>query len=501
MVSRFTDDRMLPTEKDPALVLFEELKSKISQQDFETWLEGTPCQFYPPDRFVFTTQNRFRKAWMEKNFRDLARTCARAIFELEVQIEFEVGGACLSSVASAANAVPELPGRMRNRPLRSPGGVSVAQAFGGAPDNSAVGVEATSLTARDAPRPVSRRDLNPDYLFDTFVVGQSNSVSQAAAIAVCDDPAGSYNPLFIYGDSGTGKTHLLHAICHRLLECCQLRITYLSSEEFLNEFIESLADSRSSSFHTRCFDTDVLVLDDIHFLSGKERTQDELFKLFNAFLEQRKQIIFASRTSPRETPGLQGRLASRFQSGLLTRLDSPNFELRVAILLRKARLRHLDLPVEAAELIANHVQSNTREIEGALARLVNEASVRKCPLSLEAARAILSDLPNEDTSFGSVTVPQILRSIQDYYQLKPRDLLSRSKVRSIVLPRQVGMFLARQLTQLSLAEIGLHFGGRDHTTVLYALERIESLCVVNPQLRVELQVLRERILSSRAFRG
>jgi chromosomal replication initiator protein len=493
MVSRFSDDGTLHSEKDPATVLFAELRARVTPQDYETWLEGTPCRFCPPARFVFTAQNRFRRAWMEKNFRDVVRASARAVFELEAEIEFEV------------NDRPGLENPLDGLPTNSNPGANIASHVRpdveAGPSFAPVGLAVPKMrpTARGSLRPIAKSDLNPEFSFDSFVVGQSNSVAQAAAIAVCDDPAGCYNPLFIYGHPGTGKTHLLHAICHRLLESRRLRITYLSSEEFLNEFVESLADSKRGSFHSKCMDTDVLVLDDVHFLSGKERTQDELFKVFNVFLEEGKQVILASRNFPRDIPGLQGRLASRFQSGLLTPLDTPNYELRVAILLRKARIRRLDLSMEAAELIAHQAPENTRELEGAFARVVSEAAIRNCPLDLESTRLALRDLPRSESGLRTIGIPQILRAVQEYYQIKARDLLSRCKARSLVLPRHVGMYLARQLTQLSLAEIGVSFGGRDHTTVIYAQERIQLLMESDPKVREDVQVLRDRLSSPRAY--
>ncbi len=494
MVSRFHEDGLVSSSTEPVALLYEELRTRLSQQDFKTWLECTPCRFYPPDRFVLTTPNRFRKAWMEKNFRDLLRSSARTIFELEVQIEFEVGSLAVSTVEGSRAHFEEHfpPADVERRDSEAP---HPPESVGRAPTMARS--EHRSFDVSPLPPPIARKGLNSEFLFDTFVVGPSNNVAHAAAIAICDDLASSYNPLFVYGETGTGKTHLLHAICHRLLDATHLRIDYLSSEEFLNRFIESIAAPGHRPLQKDTLDTDVLVLDDIQFLAGKEKTQDQLFRLFHHLMEQRKQIIVSSRTSPRETTGFQGRLTSRFQSGLVTRLEAPNFELRVAILLRKARLRHLNLSVEVAEFLATETPSSARELEGALARVINAAATQGSPLDLSTARAALKDSLNEDRSFGTITVSHILRAVQDYYQLKPKDLLSRSKVRSVVLPRQIGMFLARELTQLSLEEIGMHFGGRDHTTVLYAQDRIELLKGSNAQIKGDLLALRDHILSGK----
>lgn len=469
MVSRLPRDGRISPEKDPARILYEEVQHRISHQDFETWLLATPCDFVPPDRFVLTAPNKFRKAWMEKNFLGLLHSCAQSLFEFKPQIEFEVRPEAIPPSTDRLH-------RIHNFPHSS-----------------------TPTIPAEAPKSsrVTHKELNAEFTFDNFVVGPPNRVAQAAAIAVCDDLGRSYNPLFVYGEPGVGKTHLLHAICHRLIKLERLKITYLSSEEFLNQFITSVMSSTRESFRSSCRETDVLVLDDIQFLAQKEKTQDELFHTFNVLMEEKKQIILSSRSSPRETAGLQGRLASRFQWGLVTRMDIPNFELRVAILLSKARRRHVDLPIEVAEFIAENLTESIRELEGALARITTVASLKAGPINLAAAQQCLHEILTQDPVTGTITVAQILEAVQRHYHLKPKDLLARSKVRSRVLPRQVGMYLTRRLTQLSLEEIGMHFGGRDHTTVLYSAERIEHLQKTNTQVRRDVRELKDRIESTR----
>jgi len=409
---------------------------------------------------------------MEKNFLGLLHSCAQSLFEFKPRIEFEVSPAQLPFSTDRLHRIHSLP----------PSGVPAPPVAPTEPSKS--------------PR-VTRKELNGEFTFENFVVGPPNRVAQAAAIAVCDDPGRSYNPLFVYGEPGIGKTHLLHAICHRLMKLEHLKITYLSSEEFLNQFITSVMNSDRESFRSSCRDTDVLVLDDIQFLSRKEKTQDELFHTFNVLMENHRQIILSSRSSPRETAGLQGRLASRFQWGLVTRMDCPNFELRVAILLQKARIRHVDLPIEVAEFIGENFTESIRELEGALARIASVASMNATPINLDSAQQCLNEILTQDPVTGTITVAQILEAVQRYYNLKPKDLLARSKVRSRVLPRQIGMYLARRLTQLSLEEIGMHFGGRDHTTVLYAADRIENLQKTNAQIRRDVHQLKDRIASTR----
>jgi chromosomal replication initiator protein len=337
-------------------------------------------------------------------------------------------------------------------------------------------------------------ELNPRFRFENFVVGPSNRVAHAAAIAVSELPAKTYNPLFIHGQPGVGKTHLIHAMAHRIQASSRLRVGYISSVDLVQPDLPPQAGS-ADGFRSQCRSLDVLILDDIQFLSTKERGQLELFHAINEFLESQKQIIFASRSHPRDTAGIQERLASRLQWGLVACVEPPGFETRVSILLRKAHLRQREIPLEVAEFMANHLRDSVRELEGALLRVFSLAEFRGCSVDLEVARAALHDLLTEERHAGTVTIATILRIVQDYYGVKPKDFLSRSKVRSLTLARHVGMYLSRHLTQLSLQEIGMHFGGRDHTTVLYAEDRISRMRSTHPQISADLQVLKNRILS------
>lgn len=494
MVSRFSPDGSIPPGSDPAKLLYEEARGRIREQDFDTWLRGTPCEFHPPDRFILTAPNRFRLAWMEKNFRELLRTCARSLFDIEVRIEFEV-----HATRPPAALDPE--------PLyaRASNGGSLASLLGSLPltlsERGAPDVPVSSCHASGAlqdSRPNLAKFLKPEFTFDNFVAGPSNRLALAAAITVCDAPGKAYNPLFLHGEPGVGKTHLLHAICHRILETTRLRLTYLTSETFLNKFVAAVLDSDREAFRRHCLETDVLVLDDIHNLSNKEKTQEELFHVFNQLIESNKHVILSSAFSPHATAGIHARLTSRFQLGLTSQVDAPDFELRVAILFRKARLQGVELPAHVAEFIASRMKTSVRELEGALHRVTSIAALRNSPLDLETAREALQDVFTNSDSSGTITVAEILRVVQDYYHLKPREILARSKVRSIVLPRQIGMFLARELTQLSLEEIGAHFGGRDHTTVLYARDRIETLRQSNPKVQSDIQAIRSRLSASRS---
>jgi chromosomal replication initiator protein len=426
---------------------------------------------------------------MEKNFGDLLRSCARTLFGEDLHIDFEVG----ELPPGASSPEQEDP-----KHLEHGGEAKRAELL----ERSKTGGVPFPKHREDSPSPkkvkaLQRRELNSDFTFETFVVGPSNRVAHAASIAVSDYPGKTYNPLFIYGESGVGKTHLLHAICHRILATTRLRIAYLTSEDFLNQYIASVVDSNLDHFRSQCRDTDVLVIDDLQFLSSKDKTQDELFHTFNVLMEEQKQMILSSRSSPGDATGIQDRLTSRLRWGLVTRMEAPMFETRVAILVRKARWKNYELPMDVAEFVAAHVGGNVRELEGALSCVLSVASFQKAQLNLAVAKDALSETLVEEKSTGAVTIANILQAVESYYQVKPKDLLCRTKVRSIVFPRQVGMFLARELTQLSLAEIGMHFGGRDHTTVLYATERIHEILQANPAIRRDIQVLKSRISADR----
>jgi chromosomal replication initiator protein len=475
--------------RDPPLVLYEEVRGRIGERDFETWFRGTSCDFLSPDRFVITAPNRFRQAWVEKHYRETLLNSARILFDIEPRLEFRVSEAVPrepSAGAAAGTRAAGTPAAPSSGPARP--------APAGARSKVEPGAPASPL---DTPS-LRPRDLNPEFTFENFVTGPSNRVAHAAAIAVAERPGTCYNPLFVYGDLGVGKTHLLHALCHRLLRSGRIRIAYFTSEAFVSQFVASMSDSSLDAFRAQCRSADVLVVDDVQFFAKKERSQEELFHTLNDLLEAKKQVIVSSICSPRETSGIHERLTSRFRSGLLTRLERPDFETRVAILLGKARARNHVISTEVAEYVARHLTS-LREIEGALARLVHLASLRQCAPDLATARLALQEILEEDRVAGGVTIAQILQAVQDFFGLKARELLSRSKVRGLVYARQIGMFLARELTPLSLEEIGMHFGGRDHTTVLYALERVDAMLQARPQVRSEIQLLKSRIAAQDYF--
>src|SRR5436190_20297357 len=316
--------------------------------------------------------------------------------------------------------------------------------------------------------------LNAKYTFDTFVVGSSNQFAHAAGLAVAEKPSKAYNPLFLYGGVGLGKTHLMHAIGHMIkLSNRQLRLTYVSTEKFTNEVINAIRYDKMLSFNERYRNNDVLLIDDIQFIAGKERTQEVFFHTFNSLYDTHKQIIISADCPPREIPTLEERLHSRFEWGLIADIQPPDLETKVAILKRKADLDRVKLPDNVALFIASKIKSNIRELEGSLVRLTAYASLKGLPVDLDLAHEVLRSIIAEESS--GVTVELIQKTIAAYYGLKVADLKSKNNSRKVAVPRQVAMYLCKTLTKSSFPEIGREFGGKHHTTVMHSVDKIEQL--------------------------
>lgn len=320
--------------------------------------------------------------------------------------------------------------------------------------------------------------INPDYGFENFVLGPSNRLAHAAALGVAANPGRAYNPYFVHGDVGLGKTHLLQAICLKVLENQpSARIYYTSCEGFMTQFVDAVQAGEMSAFRHRFRDVDVLVIDDIHFLAKRDRSQEEFFHTFNSLYQAHKQIVLSSDAPPEEIPDLEERLVSRFKWGLVTTISAPDYETRIEILRNKARLRGLELPADVLAFIATRIDSNIRELEGAIVKVQVLASVEKKPIDLPlAAQALGEPLGRADRQ---LQIQTIISAVTDFYGVKITDLQSKRRQRSIALPRQVCMYLARKHTRFSLEEIGGYFGGRDHTTVMHAVKTIEGRCEVD----------------------
>ena len=340
--------------------------------------------------------------------------------------------------------------------------------------------------------------INPDYGFDQFVIGPNNQMAHAAAVAVAENPGHAYNPLFIHGGVGLGKTHLLQAICLKIKQIHPGTVMhYVSCDGFMTQFMSAVQSGRMVEFRHTFRDVDLLVVDDIHFLAKRDRTQEEFFHTFNSLYQGNKQIILSSDAPPEEIPDLEERMVSRFLWGLVVKVDKPGYETRVEILKRKAHNRGLDLPDEVAAEIAHHIDNNIRELEGAITKLQIVSSIEKHPIDLGLTqRALGSEFTSSTVISGTgPTIEQIISEVAQFFHLKRTDLLGKRRHKSVAHPRQVGMYLTRQNTKHSLEEIGAHFGGRDHTTVMHAVRTISKKCKDDTELLSQIRTLETRLRS------
>ncbi len=338
----------------------------------------------------------------------------------------------------------------------------------------------------------TRTRLNPKYIFENFVVGQNNNLAHAAAVAVAESPGNAYNPLFIYGGVGLGKTHLMHAVGHSVAQRFpEKKIEYVSTETFTNELINAIREDRMTEFRDRYRSVDLLLVDDIQFIAGKERTQEEFFHTFNALYEARKQIILSSDRPPKDILTLEARLRSRFEWGLITDIQPPDLETRVAILKMNSEYRNMRIPEEVLEYIAKQITSNIRELEGALMRVIAYASLNGVQLSKAVAVKALSDV--FAASEAGLTPEEILKAVAEHYNLKLEEIRGAGRRKEVVIPRQIAMYLIREMTHASLPEIGQFFDGRDHTTVLYAIQKIQESLDTDSSLQQAIKNIKERL--------
>ena len=348
--------------------------------------------------------------------------------------------------------------------------------------------------------PGTESRLNERYTFETFVIGSSNRFAHAAAFAVAESPAKAYNPLFIYGDSGLGKTHLLHSIGHYSMGLYPgIRVRYVSSEEFTNDFINSIATNRTQAFQARYRDVDVLLIDDIQFLSGKDSTQEAFFHTFNTLHDHNKQVVITSDLAPRQLTGFEDRMRSRFEQGLITDVQIPDLETRIAILRKRAQNDDLQVPDDILEFMASKVSSNIRELEGTLIRVTAFASLTRAPVDMALVQTVLKDLITLDED--NVIAPgDIIEAVANYFKLSTDDLFGSSRSQQIAGARQIAMYLCRELTSLSLPKIGQLFGGRDHTTVMYANKKISELMKERRSIYNQVTELTSRIKQEQRYR-
>lgn len=429
------------------------INTKLSKPSFDTWFKATKVVSIDDHSIVISAPTTFAVEWLESRYTKLVATTVYEYLGKQVDVSFVI----------EESAPPEQP-----------------------------------AVYKEPQAPVQTEDsishmLNPKYTFDTFVIGSGNRFAHAASLAVAEAPARAYNPLFLYGGVGLGKTHLMHAIGHYILEHSpSSKVVYISSEKFTNEFINAIRDNRAESFRNKYRNIDILLIDDIQFIAGKESTQEEFFHTFNALHEERKQIIISSDRPPKEIPTLEERLRSRFEWGLITDIQPPDLETRIAILRKKAKAENLDIPNEAMMYIANQIDTNIRELEGALIRVVAYSSLINQDITTHLAAEALKDIiPSSRPKM--ITIQDIQQRVGEYFNLKMEDFKARKRTKAIAFPRQIAMYLSRELTDFSLPKIGDAFGGRDHTTVIHAHEKISQQIKNDQELNKVINNITEKI--------
>jgi len=430
------------------------VEGKVGRHSFYTWFR--PTTFLSEDRSSITVSvpNSMFIDWLPRHY---SPVLAEALAEVKRP------GVTVNFVAeSSADAPPIQLGPNETAASEQPGTVRYPAAVGSNAMHDASGAQGAVV------------GLNPRYTFDTFIVGSSNQFAHAACRAVAEAPSRSYNPLFIYGGVGLGKTHLMHAVGQYVVQHNRsLRLTYISSERFMNEMINAVRYDRVLDFRERYRSVDVLLVDDIQFLAGKEGTQTEFFHTFNALYDSQKQIVLSSDCPPHEIPALEERLRSRFEWGLIADIQSPDLETKVAILKKKAETEAVPLPDNVAMYIAGKIKSNIRELEGSLIRLIAYASLTGQELSLSLAQEVLKNIIDHEEK--AVTIDAIQKFVAEYYNLKLVELKSRNNSKSVAMPRQIAMYLCKSLTHASLPEIGRSFGGKHHSTVIHSIRKVEAL--------------------------
>jgi len=429
------------------------LRERLGKQNFETWIKPLHFSSRSKDEIYLEVPNKFFRDWLTEHFIVQIQEVLAELVHHHVKINLGV-----------------------NRQLQA----------------TRVFEQPEKREEREREKPQRPNNLIPKYTFENFVIGASNQFAHAACMAVANQPGDHYNPLFIYGGVGLGKTHLVNAIGHRAAAQRQgLKVVYLSSESFMNELIGSLRRDRMDEFKTKFRNIDILILDDVQFIAGKERTQEEFFHTFNSLYESHKQIVITSDKFPKEIPGLEDRLRNRFEWGLIADIQPPDMETRVAILQKKAETEAIDLPHDVAIFLASNIDSNVRELEGSLTRLGAFSSLTKSVITVDLAKEVLHNtlrgVRNE------ITVEGIQKTICEYFNLKVGDLKAKRRTQNIALPRQMAMYLCRKHTETSFPVIGNKFGGRDHSTVIHASRAIERRIKEDPHMQMTIEKLERNL--------
>ena len=444
------------------------IREKVTKQNFETWIKPIQISSIGEGQVSLVVPNRFFKNWLMENHYRIINECLTSIIGYNVKVLFIIS--------------------QENKEVSSSDNI-----------NNAKHIEQKhrSVLSLKNHRIEYHHTLNPHYSFDRFVIGSSNQFAHAAATAVAEHPAKNYNPLFIYGGVGLGKTHLINAIgllTYSLYS--DMNVLYISAEEFINELISSIRHDKMPNFREKYRNIDCLIIDDVQFIAGKDRTQEEFFHTFNTLHDSGKQIVMTSDNSPKDIPNLEERLRSRFEWGLIADIQVPEIETKIAIIEKKAQENNVILPHDAATYIAICAESNIRELEGFLTQSIAYASLTKRKIDLDLVKQVLAKMfkPTEQTN---ITVDDILKIIADHFRIKVSDLKSPNKSKKLATSRQIAMYLCRKLTKASFPDIGEKFGGRDHSTVIYADNKIKKLIETNADLKMNIQSIEDKIIKKR----
>ena len=438
------------------LEVLEILQSQISEQNFSTWIKPINPLKITGNKLTIEVPNKFIKNWLKDNYK---KTIEETLYKVGTDnyiIDIKVN--------------ENLKRKKTNTAIK-------------------IETEKSSIKIKKENLPTN---INPKYTFDSFVSGTSNQFAHAAAMAVSNNPATTYNPLFIYGGVGLGKTHLINAIGNEINKTNNnIKICYYSSEKFTNELINSLRHAKMEEFRNKFRSIDILLIDDIQFIAGKKSTQEEFFHTFNALYESHKQIVVTSDKFPKEIPDLEERLRSRFEWGLIADIQAPDTETKQAILNMKADQNNIKLPDDVIYLLANSISNNVRELEGYLIRIGAYSSLTSTPINVEMAKKVLKDILIENSK--EITVEKIQKKVAEYFQIKVNELKSSKRLKNIVFPRQVAMYICRNMTSLSYPEIGSKFGGKDHSTIIHAIKKIERMMKEDIQIKITVEKLIEKL--------
>ncbi|HEX2173811.1 MAG TPA: chromosomal replication initiator protein DnaA [Dehalococcoidia bacterium] len=452
-----------------------ELQLQVSKANYTTWLKDTQLISYEDGLFVIGAPTAFATEWLENRLQSLVKKTLISITGRTVDVRFVVS----PSGRTAARGIRTLtrPADPTSARPATPTPISVTRPFPSA-------------------QPTGLANLNARYTFETFIVGSTNRLAHAAARGVAEKPGEGYNPLFIYGPVGLGKTHLLHAIGN-VTTAQGKNVVYVSTETFTNEFINAIRERKAEEFRAKYRQADVLLIDDIHFISGKEQTQEEFFHTFNDLHSSNRQIVLTSDRPPKSMPLLEDRLRSRFEWGLITDVQPPDFETRVAILRTKALANRIVVGDDVLDFVAHKVKTNIRELEGSLNRVMAYAQANRIKITVEVASAALSELSPNGPTRRTVSPDIVINTVAEYYGVEAKDLRGKKRDQEIAFPRQIAMHLMREELQISLSEIGKHLGGRDHTTVMYGCDKIGRELGSNGQLRREVLEIKESLYAGR----